>query len=255
MAAPGDSIFSTIPRNLVDVGRAGCGGEAYSDCGPAEFRQAIGTSFAAPQVAAAAALLLGVDPTLGPDQVMWLLERSAQDVGVDTCRRCGAGRDSLTGWGRLNVRAALKALAKPAQIPPPDAYEPNDDAGVQAKAFGQPRTISATLDYWDDPVDVYAVKLAAGETVFVHVTSTIPVGKVLLWKPNTAHVASERVQLSNRAARSATAGSQARLTYRAPVAGTYYLEVKVGEPTRGRPSYQLSLAKQRAGGSPPRTAQ
>ena len=38
--------------------RSGCT-DAYSDCGPFEFRAAIGTSFAAPQVCAAAALLLG----------------------------------------------------------------------------------------------------------------------------------------------------------------------------------------------------
>ena len=76
MAAPGDNIFSTIPQSLTT---AGCADGPYSDCGPTEFRDAIGTSFAAPQVSAAAALILGQDPSLRPDQVTWLLERSAAD--------------------------------------------------------------------------------------------------------------------------------------------------------------------------------
>ena len=79
LAAPGEGVFSTIPRNLIDRTRVGCA-QPYSDCGPADFVDAIGTSFSAPQVSAAAALLLGVDPTLKPDQVAWLLERSATDV-------------------------------------------------------------------------------------------------------------------------------------------------------------------------------
>ena len=40
----------------------GCADHPYSDCGSFEFKDAIGTSFAAPQVSAAAALLLGEDP-------------------------------------------------------------------------------------------------------------------------------------------------------------------------------------------------
>ena len=112
LAAPGDGIFSTIPTNLVEAG-TGCAGEPYSDCGPFEFRDAIGTSFAAPQVSAAAALLLGQDPTLRPDQVAWLLERSADDENASTgCGMCPAGRDPFTGWGTLDVERALD---------PPDA--------------------------------------------------------------------------------------------------------------------------------------
>ena len=57
IAAPGDAIFSTIPHDLVED-RPGCAQHPYSDCGPFDFRNAIGTSFAAPQVSAAAALVL-----------------------------------------------------------------------------------------------------------------------------------------------------------------------------------------------------
>ncbi len=172
MAAPGDEMFSTIPRNLVDATtQPDCAGQPYSNCGPPEFRVAIGTSFAAPQVAAAAALLLGVDPKLSADQVVWLLERSARDVNAATgCSKCPAGRDSLTGWGRLDVQAALTWLKNGVKLPQPDRYEPNDNAGKQAHPFGPPRTITASLDYWDDPVDVYSINLRKGHHVYVRLS-------------------------------------------------------------------------------------
>ena len=99
IAAPGGPIFSTIPRNMIDPSLPNCAGMGYSNCGPLEFRGGLGTSFAAPQVSAAAALLLGVDPRLKPDQVEWLLERSATDADPASgcAARCPVGRDSLTG--------------------------------------------------------------------------------------------------------------------------------------------------------------
>ena len=43
-------------------------------------------------------------------------------------------RDALTGWGRLDVNAALKQLLS--ADPPRDRLEPNDDAGAAAAALG-----------------------------------------------------------------------------------------------------------------------
>src|SRR5262249_39728939 len=131
IAAPGDDMFSTIPSSLV-ADDSGCT-DPYSNCGPLELRAAIGTSFAAPQVAAAAALLLGVDPSLTPDQVSYILERSADDSStLSGCGACPAGRDALTGWGTLDVASALTRLSSTLPLPPPDKYEPNDDAGPWA---------------------------------------------------------------------------------------------------------------------------
>ena len=245
IAAPGDGMFSTIPRNLVDATtQPECAGQPYSNCGPPEFRDAIGTSFAAPQVAAAAALLLGVDPKLTADQVGWLLERSARDVNASTgCSKCPAGRDSLTGWGRLDVQAALTWLKNGVKLPPPDRYEPNNNAGKQAYPFGPPHTISASLDYWDDPIDVYSINLRKGRHIFVRLSPSVrrSIGLVL-WNPGTQTVEGEAAVLPDRAATSVPVGGQPRLSFLVPKTGTYYLEVDFVPPAQGHITYSLSVA-------------
>ncbi|HZT91972.1 MAG TPA: S8 family serine peptidase [Gaiellaceae bacterium] len=242
LAAPGDGIFSTIPRQLAEPS---CVDGPYSDCGPLEFRDAIGTSFAAPQVAAAAALLLGQDPSLAPDQVSWLLERSATDANPATgCAQCPFGRDALTGWGALDVQSALSLLAS-GQLPPPDRYEPNDDAGPWAHALPPlPRTITASLDYWDDDVDVYRVHLNAGVKLFARLTPRTPgTVRLALWAPGTQHVEGLNAQVANRLAQSRRVGAQVRLAYRARTVGVYYLELKLVSGHRLPTQYTLALTR------------
>ena len=83
IAAPGDEILSIFPRPL--TGRfPACSEQGYSSCGPDEYREAQGTSFAAPQVTAAAAVLLSLRPSLKPEQVSSILTRTAVDQSVLT---------------------------------------------------------------------------------------------------------------------------------------------------------------------------
>jgi hypothetical protein len=236
-------MFSTVPRNLVEKGES-CVDRPYSDCGPFEFRNAIGTSFAAPQVSAAAALLLGQRPSLRPEQVSWLLERSASDASALTgCSMCPTGRDLYTGWGTLDVLAALTMLTDGTQLPPPDRLEPNDDAGPWAHALPPlPRTIDASLDYWDDNIDVYRVHLNAHTKLFARLTGKGSL-KLALWAPGTQHVEGLNVHAEARVTQGRKTGAQVRLAYRAPKPGIYYLEVKLVSKAQDPVSYRLALAR------------
>jgi subtilisin family serine protease len=241
LAAPGDDILSTLPR-LLTAERPLCVNQGYSDCGPPEYRDAEGTSFAAPQVSAAAALLLSLRPGLHPDQVSSLLERAAVDVTPATgCRRCGLSRDSLTGWGSLDVAGALEAAAGP--LPSADRYETNDDAGTRAATvFGRTRRLVATVDYWDDQIDVYRVKVARRQRLKAVLHG--PSGQnldLVLWRPGTEHVEGLGAALTGRVTQSARFGPNERIVHRARNGGWYYVEVKITAPGSG--SYTLELAK------------
>ncbi|HSS58376.1 MAG TPA: S8 family serine peptidase [Solirubrobacteraceae bacterium] len=79
-------------------------GEAVSIDGPGGSAVVSGTSFAAPQVAGAAALLAGMFPGATPDSIVDALVRGARDVGTP-------GADPDTGAGILNVPQAAALLA------------------------------------------------------------------------------------------------------------------------------------------------
>jgi subtilisin family serine protease len=243
ITAPGQAILSTFPLGLT-AGTKECADLGYSTCADEEhqdFRKGEGTSFAAPQVSAAAAVLLAVRPSLRPEQVTALLTRTARDVSAATgCRGCPLQRDALTGWGRLDVTAALRQLS--GQIPAKDRLEPNDDAGDRAvMLWGQTRKLEATLDFWDDQNDVYAIRLRRGQPVYLSVRG--PAGhdtNLILWKPGTTHV-DDLASVRRVARQSARPGPREYLSYRAPKAGIYYVQVKLG--ARGAGRYKLVIVK------------
>ena len=146
IAAPGEGIITTVPRSLTPTGSS-------LDAPPGTTIGAdgtvLGTSFAAPHVSAAAAVLLARHPELTPSQVIWILEHTARRLG-DVA---SIGRDRLTGFGLLDVTAAHPArggAGRPA-LPPADADEPNDVADGRAGARDRRRAspmrspISATI--------------------------------------------------------------------------------------------------------------
>jgi subtilisin family serine protease len=240
ISAPGQEIYSTLPRALTSF-RPMCINQGYSDCGPDEFRHAAGTSFAAPQVTASAAVLLALKPTLQADQVVNILERTATDVSAaNGCRLCPLQRDALSGWGRLDLSKAVAALD--GVLPPPDRFEPNDDAGTRSvKLTAAVTSLKATIDFWDDQIDVYRVYLRKGQRLRLALEG--PAGatsNLLLWKPGTQRIDDLRKQ-NLRAAQAISPGASHRLGYRAQKKGWYYVEVKVA--TRGSGPYELTLTR------------
>jgi subtilisin family serine protease len=237
LIAPGMDIFSLLPRPLTAPFSA-CLEQGYSSCGGKDYKHADGTSFSSPQVAAAAALLFGEEPALRPDQVSALLKLSADDaLPANGCDDCGPGPDSLSGFGRLDVGAALDALQSP--VPAADRFEPNDDAGREAAIVYKRMSASATLDWWDDPNDVYRIHLVRGQRLSVLVTSEKVDASIVLWKPGLHALAEARSDL--RARRSIhPAGAPERIHFKAHRTAWYTLQVRLARPGFG--PYRIRLA-------------
>jgi subtilisin family serine protease len=107
LAAPGEKVFGAIssytkarswPRYALPGSTQGLYG--YSS----------GTSFAAPQVAGAAALVWAANPTLTRDQVAWILKRTASGDGTWT---------AALGYGVLDVGRAVSTAANGGDVVPP----------------------------------------------------------------------------------------------------------------------------------------
>jgi len=90
-----------------------------------------GTSMAAPQVAAVAALVWGKYPEMKAYQIRQLLRQTADDLGTP-------GWDSMTGYGMLRADRALT------ETPLADIYEPNNRKD-QAKALPVSKMSSASF--------------------------------------------------------------------------------------------------------------
>ena len=165
VAAPGADIPVAVPLEADESG----------------YGLAGGTSFSAPMVAGALAWIWTVRSTLHPTQLVEVLRRSARDIGP-------TGRDEASGFGLLDIPAALTAPA-----PPPDPFEPNDDLTQVSGAplFGRSRPplttptrgrnqVTARLDVADDPRDVHRVWVPARKTVTVRAASGADVDLRLL---------------------------------------------------------------------------
>lgn len=92
--------------NYVDLAAPGGGASSpsdqiYSTCKGSNYCYKIGTSMAAPHVAALAALVWSVNPNLTADQVHTIMRQTAVDLGT-------AGRDDTFGYGRIDVYQALR---------------------------------------------------------------------------------------------------------------------------------------------------
>jgi Subtilase family len=158
LAAPGLGILTAVPP-------------AFDNDGPVDgYARLSGTSFAAPMVAAAATWVRAARPGLTWDQIAQIVRLSAQDIERK-------GWDSTTGFGLLDIDQALRQRA-----PSVDPIEPNDDiVWVNGRVFGRadpaiysggPRlAFYAFLDQFEDPADVYRVRIPVHARIRVEVQS------------------------------------------------------------------------------------
>lgn len=115
--APGVDIMSTTPTFMTNAMMQNKIDLFYSSMS--------GTSMACPMVAAQAALLLSVNPSLSAEQLKDLIRRTARPVGDSR----------LFGAGRIQIAASLQALvnAAPPVAPNDPAAPPPSVAGVVAQ--------------------------------------------------------------------------------------------------------------------------
>ena len=195
VAAPGIDIIGAVPLARDATG----------------FQDGLaGTSFSSPIVAAVAAWVWTMRPTLTASQLADILRHSARDIGAP-------GFDEMSGWGIVDIPAALAAT--PGAI---DPSEPNDDIQQvkPGKLFGlglPPLTsaakpsirIAAGLDSSEDPRDLYRIWVPAAKTVRVSVTATDGTAAARIWGPRPSASRSEtrRGSATSRARASVPASS------------------------------------------------
>jgi hypothetical protein len=91
-----------------------------------------GTSMAAPQVAAAAALYLNINPSVSPPSLRQLFRQTAKDIEFP-------GWDPISGYGLLRIPRILS------QSPKTDMFEPNNTR-AEAKPMPLGKTLSAQMN-------------------------------------------------------------------------------------------------------------
>lgn len=141
LSAPGTQIFTTtLPRGLLGGGEDAASLDFYT--------RADGSSFAAPQVAATAALLRSLDATLSPEAIRAILTATAEDLEEE-------GWDHRTGAGLLDAGTAVRR-ALPARTA---LTWPESDSGIQAD---QVAVVGSSLD---PSFRSYSVYYARGDTI------------------------------------------------------------------------------------------
>ncbi len=171
IAAPGTDVFST------ELYRP-----QYGDFTKPYDDGWSGTSFAAPLVSGAAALLLSVHPTLTPDQIRTILQLSA-----DPITSTGGAPVGAVGAGRLNVGRALQIAGsfdhtgaavpvamqtpppvngRPAGSPPPSTSLRTGLAGGESSPSAYDRAAANAALPASAPVDSL-IRLAALPTVYI----------------------------------------------------------------------------------------
>jgi subtilisin family serine protease len=201
LVAPGAGLVTAAPGVLCSSG----------------YGTVTGTSFAAPAVAGAVALLLAEHPDLDVAQL------------TDMLRLHGSARawSPVLGFGMLDVAAALAA-----PVPSADQPEVNDDiswAKEQTPVLAAPKhskTLAARIAPHMDPADVYRVRLKKGDRL-----------RVVL-----RQAAGTKLRLSF-GAKQLGPKPGAGFTQRIKSTGTYYVGVTIRQSPAAGTDYKLSLKR------------
>jgi len=233
LLAPGVDLLTPAPATVCPLG----------------YGLASGTSFAAPAVAGALALLDGLRPKLDPSQRFDLIRRSARDLGP-------RGYDQESGFGVLDVAAALAA-----PVPVKDTPEVNDHVYWVTGSFARSHparltpkrrraVLRGTVEALNDPTDVYPVRLKRGDTFKATLSSSsLGAFAVGLWSPRTPAFALDSDSQRRRFVVDYVDDSKPvkRLVRsKIPRAGLYFVSVEAPDRDASNPSYRLVLERRGA---------
>jgi hypothetical protein len=175
-------------------------------------------------------------------QLFDLMRASARDIG-------SRGFDPLSGYGQLYIPNGLTAAAQPR-----DPSEPNEDIShvTPNRLFRNPdppitspgRTrgsLSARLDFSEDPRDLYRVWVPGRRTTIVTLTPTADVD-LAVWGPRTVSVLeggkARRRDFRGRSERSGSRAETVRVTNTSKRGAFHYVEASVG--SSGRPVRRIA---------------
>jgi hypothetical protein len=216
LLAPGEGVTAPLPLALCPNG----------------YGYSTGSSFASAELGAAVALVQAVRPTLTPQQLFEVVRRAGNDLGT-------GGRDDDSGYGLLNVAAAMTAKPLAKDTSPEIDDDPFWVRGRFAKAHPQLLTktkmrfkASGTVSPAKDPADVFRISLAKRERVVVSVTAASPTAllELSIFKPAVGDfdVTDDVLDFSAVATGGFSNDPQVELT--ASRGGTYYVAVQAADP-------------------------
>lgn len=128
------------------------------------YKKEEGTSMAAPQAAAAAALVWARYKELKPYQIRGLLRQTSMDIGT-------AGADSQSGYGLLRIDQAVRSTLKA------DGFEPNESMAAAAR-FRLNTQLSAVLEGTADH-DWYRVDTPYDGTLTIRYEGLVASGQIV----------------------------------------------------------------------------
>jgi hypothetical protein len=235
----GEGVTAPLPASLCNHG----------------FGFSSGSSFAAPSLGAAVALVQAQRPELTTQQLFELVRRAGTDLGA-------VGRDDDSGFGALNLAAAMDA----APLAKEDGAEVDDDPvwvrGPYAKRHPALLTtkklrfkVKGTVSPAKDPADVYPVQLTKRERMVVTVAAADPAAllELTILAPGAGDFDVTDGLDESRLAATGGLSNDPQLEITASRSGTYYVAVQAADavdpddPTAAPADlepYQLSAYKQ-----------
>ena len=210
IVSPGADLILPAPKTVCESG----------------YGTASGTSFSAPAVAGAAALILALRPELNAQQLYDLMRLfSAKELYAP-------GRDDDSGYGLLSVSEGAGATlpARQATEVDDDVFWLKADPKAHPPFLGKARLakLKSSIQAGKDPQDLYPVTLKKGEllTVTVAAAKSTSLLDIAVWSPSTGSFDVGLGKTDKLVKDTGGLTNSPALGYRAKRAGTYYVSVE-----------------------------